>query len=295
MSVILALLVCIAYSLGHAQTKEPSTALISSRSISLNPETGKVYAVETSHSKVSVFDPKTKSISNIRVGSGPTAIAVNAATNRIYVANSESGSVSVIDGKNDSVLATLTVGPRPYVVAVNPATNKIYVSNTFSDLITVIDGATSSLTTVKAASADAIAVDSRLDKIYLLGYENTNLIVLNRVPSVVGKVRVGIHAWGIALNEVTGTLYVTRAGSSELVVVDEVAGRAEVVPMGAIPCAIAINPVTNRAYVANHGDDTVTVIDGLRRAAIANGEGGNASPGGRGGPEKKSRVRRQHA
>src|SRR5439155_3431413 len=125
-----------------------------------------------------VFDPKTKSISNIRVGSGPTAIAVNAATNRIYVANSESGSVSVIDGKNDSVIATLSVGPRPYVVAVNPATNHIYVSNTFSNLITVIDGATNSATTVKASSADAIAVDSRLDKVYLLGYEDTNLIVL---------------------------------------------------------------------------------------------------------------------
>src|SRR5437660_69088 len=201
MPLILTLLACVASTLALAQTEEPSTALISSRGIALNPETGKVYAVETNRGFVSVFDSKTKSISNIRVGAGPTAIAVNAATDRIYVANSEGGSVSVIDGKNDSVMATLTVGPRPYVVAVNPATNRIYVSNTFSDLITVIDGATSSITTVKAASADAIAVDPRLDKIYLLGYENTNLIVLNRVPSVVSKLPVGLHAWAIALNE----------------------------------------------------------------------------------------------
>src|SRR5947207_4310212 len=203
MFVILALLPCVvASSRAHPQTKEPSTVLISSRSLALNPETEKVYTVETSRSKVSVFDPKTKSMSSVNVGAGPIAIAVNAATNKIYVANSEGGSVSVIDGNNDSLLATLTVGPRPYVLAVNPATNRIYVSNTFSDLITVIDGATNSTTTVKAASADAIAVDSRLDKVYLLGYENSDLIVLNRVPSVVGKVPVGIHAWGIALNEV---------------------------------------------------------------------------------------------
>jgi len=104
-------------------------------------------------------------MSSVRVAAGPVAIAVNAAKNRIYVANSEAGSVSVIDGKNDSVIATLSVGPRPYVVAVNPATNHIYVSNTFSNLITVIDGATNSATTVKASSADAIAVDSRLDVI----------------------------------------------------------------------------------------------------------------------------------
>ena len=270
MSVVPLLFACIALTiLARAQKNEPSTALISSRGIALNPETGKVYAVERSRSFVLVFDPKTKSMSSVRVGAGPVAIAVNAATDRIYVANSEGGSVSVIDGKNDSVIATLTVGPRPYVVAVNPATNRIYVSNTFSNLITMIDGATNSTTAVKAGSADAIAVDSRLDKVYLLGYEDTNLTVLNRTPSVVGKIPVGIHAWAVALSETASTVYVTRSGSSELVMVNSVSGIVTTVPTGAIPCAVAINPVTNLAYVVNHGDDTVTVIDGARRAVIA--------------------------
>lgn len=207
MGVILVLFACVAVTtLAQAHTEEPSTTLISSRAVALNPETGKVYAVETSRSVVSVYDPQRESIASVRVGAGPIAIAVNAATDRIYVANSEGGSVSVIDGKNDSVLATVSVGPRPYVVAANPATNRIYVSNTFSNVITVIDGATNSTTTVKAGSADAIAVDSRLDKVYLLGYEDTNLIVLNRMPAVVGKIPVGIHVWGMALNETTGTL-----------------------------------------------------------------------------------------
>ena len=264
-----ALLGCVTFTIpAYAQTQEPKTALISSRAVALNPKTGKVYAVQTSRSVVLVFDPQTESMSSVRVGAAPIAIAVNAATNRIYVANSKGGSVSVIDGKNDSVLATLREGSLPYVVAVNPATNRIYVSNTFSNLITVIDGATNSTTTVKAGSADAIAVDSKLDKVYLLGYEDTNLTVLNRMPSVVGKIPVGIHAWGIALNETTGTLYVTRSESSELMV-DEVSGDVTVLPTGAIPCAVDVNPVTNTVYVANHGDDTVTVIDGARRAVIA--------------------------
>ena len=138
MGVILALFACVAVTtLAHAQTQEPSTALISSRAVAMNPETGKVYAVETSRNVVSVFDPQTGSRSSVRVGAKPIAIAVNAATDKIYVANSEAGSVSVIDGKDDSVLATVNVGSRPYVVAVNPATNRmatnrIYVSNTFS-------------------------------------------------------------------------------------------------------------------------------------------------------------------
>src|SRR5258705_9234220 len=180
MGVILAFFACAAVTTpAHGQTQEPATALISSRGVALNPETGKVYAVERNHGAVSVFDPQKRSMSSVRVGAGPIAIAVNAATDRVYVANSEGGTVSVIDGKSDSLLATVSVGPRPYVVAVNPATNRIYVSNTFSDVITVIDGAKNSATIVKAGSADAIAVDSRLDKVYLLGYEDTKLVVLN--------------------------------------------------------------------------------------------------------------------
>src|SRR5256885_54844 len=247
MGLMLALLACDA-TRAHGQTEAPSTALISSRAVALNPETGKVYAVETRRSLVWVFDPQTESMSSVRVGAGPVAIAVNTATNRIYVANSDGGSVSVMDGKNKSVLATVSVGPRPYVVAGNPATNRIYVSNTFSNLITVIDGATNSTTTVNAGSADAIAVDSKLDKVYLLGYEDTNLTVLNRKPSIVGEIPVGIHAWGMALNETTGTVFVTRSGSSELVMLDEVSGHVTTAPTGAIPCAVAINPVTNTAY-----------------------------------------------
>ncbi len=267
---ILALFVCVSVTTpAQAQPEEASTTLISSRAVALNPQTGKVYAVETSRSAVSVFDPQTKSTSSVRVGAGPVAIAVNAATDRIYVANSEGGSVSVIDGKNDSVFTTLNVGPLPYVVAVNPATNRIYVSNTFSDVITVIDGATNSTATVKAGSADAIAVDSKLDKVYLLGYEDKNLTVLDSMPSIVGKLPVGMHLWGMALNEATSTLYVTRSGNSELVALEEVSGLATTIPTGAIPCAVAVNPVTNFVYVANHGDDTVTVIDGKKRTVVA--------------------------
>src|SRR5260370_29736391 len=56
--VILALFACVAVTTPtQAQTEEPSTALISSRAVALNPETGKVYAVETSRNLVSVFDP----------------------------------------------------------------------------------------------------------------------------------------------------------------------------------------------------------------------------------------------
>src|SRR5438477_4786612 len=161
------------------------------------------------------------------------------------------------------------VGPLAYDVAANPATNKIYVSNTFSDVITAIDGATNAISTVKAGSADAIAVDAKLDKVYLLGYENANLTVMDQTTNIIGKKQVGMHPWAMAVNEATSTLYVTRVGNGQLLELDEKSGVTTTIPTGAFPCAVAVNPVTNRVYVVNHGDDTVTVIDGARREAIA--------------------------
>src|SRR5258708_12853144 len=122
--VILALFACVAVTpLPHAQTEEPSTALISSRAVALNPETGKVYAVETSRNVVSVFDPQTESMSSVPVGAGPIPIPVNPATDKIYFANSEGRSVSLISATTHSQLSTLTVTPRHYFVSVNSATN----------------------------------------------------------------------------------------------------------------------------------------------------------------------------
>ena len=155
------------------------------------------------------------------------------------------------------------------MVAVNAATNKIYVSNTFSNVITVIDGMTHFTTAVKAGSADAIAVDAHRDRIYLAGYEDKDLLVLDGKPSVVSRVAVGMHPWAMTVDESTGTLYVTRSGNAELAIVDEDSGSVTMAPTGAIPCAVAVNSVTHTVYVANHGGNTVTVIDGIKHAVVA--------------------------
>src|SRR5450631_148629 len=195
----------------------PSTALLNgARAVVLNSQTGKAYAVDAGHNAISIFDPEKNSIASVPVGASPVAIAINDTTNRVYVANNGGASVTVVAGQTDTALATVSVGALPYVLAVNPATNKIYVSNTFSKPITTIDGATNSTTTVKAGSADAIAIDTRRDRLYLAGYEDVNLLVLDGKAAVVGKVPAGIHPWGMALDETAATLYVTRSGDAQL-------------------------------------------------------------------------------
>src|SRR5262249_39143498 len=105
-----------------AIAQEPSTSMLSPRAVAANPQTGKVYAVDSKSGVVAVFNTRTSSVSRVNVGTMPIALAVNSADNRIYVANFRGASLSVIDGDSDSVVATLPVGERPYAVAVNPAT-----------------------------------------------------------------------------------------------------------------------------------------------------------------------------
>jgi YVTN family beta-propeller protein len=195
--------------LALAQVPPPSTTLLSSRAVAFNPATRKTYAVDSKRGAILINSEASDKTSSVKVSSGPVAIAVNPVTGRVYVANNGSGTVSVLDGQKDSVVATINVGALPYVLAVSEATNRIYVSNTFSNLLTIIDGSSNATTTVKTGSADAIAVDAKAGKVYLLGYEDTSLTVLDEKGGERSKVEIGMHMWGIALNEETHTVYVT--------------------------------------------------------------------------------------
>ena len=246
----------------RAQDVPPSGTLLSSRAVVFNPQSRKMYVVDKAHGAVSVIDGATGAASSVKVGAEPIAIAVNSVTGRAYVANAGNGTVSVLDGGNNSVIATVDVGARPYVLAVNEATNKIYVSNTFSNVLTVIDGSTNTTTTQKMGSSDAIVIGPKINKIYFLGYEDTNLNVLDGASGALAKVEIGMHLWGMAVNEAASTIYVTHVGDAAVSVLDEKTHAVQTIATGAFPSAVAVNPLTNMAYVANYGDASVTVIDG---------------------------------
>jgi YVTN family beta-propeller protein len=253
-----------------AQTAgSPSTALISARAIVFNPTANKVYAVDPGRHAVAVLDMGAHSTRSVRVGDDPLAIAVNPVTNRVYVANTGSGTVSVLDGKNDAILATVNVGKRPYVLAVNVADNKVYVSNTFSDLLTIIDGATNATRTLKTGSADAIAVDSTSNQVYLLGYESNHLTVLKSDDSLSQKSAGAMHLWGMALDKAAGKLYVTRISNGDVVAMDTQSDKITPMATGRFPCAVAVNAKRGMVYVANCFDDSVTVIDGGKNKVVA--------------------------
>ena len=261
------------YSGGFAQaltSVAPVGTLISDRGIALNPSTHKVYAVDQAHGGVVAVDTRTGVVKTVGTGEYPDAIAVNSTTDTVYVVNSGSGYVSIVDGATDQVTGTMKTDRRPYYIALNEATNKAYVSNTFSKVMTALDLATETVTDWPVGSGDAVVIDQRKDQVYLLGYEDPNLRIIEGGNGNVSRERVGgIHAWAAAVDEGLWKLYVTRVGSADVLVVDLESRAHTVIKVGNYPCAIAVNAETHMVYVANYADNTVSVIDGSRGAVTA--------------------------
>lgn len=248
---------------------KPGGALISVQAVVFNPTLGKVYAIDQKAGTVLAFEERTGKRAMVRVGEAPEAIALNVKTNRVYVANRGSGTLTVLDGVTDAVVATIPVGARPFAVAVDPVTNRVVVSNTFNDVMTIVDGATNVTSTMKAGGADAMLVPERGGRVYLTGYEDKNLRVLDEATRSFSREETGKHNWGIAENVRTGDLWTPLAGSGAVVMLAGGDGQRTEIAVGAIPCAVAVNAATNRVYVVNYGDETLSVVDGATKKVVA--------------------------
>jgi YVTN family beta-propeller protein len=243
----------------------PSSGLINPRGIVFNPVNRKVYAVDQAHASVSVIETATQTVRSVAVGREPVSIAV--ASGQVYVANAGDGTVSIIDGASDQVLATVPVGTHPYSIAASPRAGLVYVTHTFNNHTTVLDVATRGVTQLPTGSADLIAIDEAAKTAYLLGYEGGTLTVLQSANPAPGKQKAGQHAWGMAVDEATHTLYVARMGTGDLFALRGTS--SSVLPAGHTPCAVAIHPRTHAVYVANYADGSVTILDGETRNKLA--------------------------
>jgi YVTN family beta-propeller protein len=269
MTAVLAALVLPVAPAAQAPSATPQAGLINPAGAEFNPATGKVYVVDAEKGIVNISDDRAGKAVSVKVGGGPVSVAVDSANGRAYVANADDGTVSVLDGRTDAVLATLTVGSHPYSIAADSAAGKIYITRTYSDELMVIDAATNQVTSIKAGSPDLIAVAQDTHTVYLLGYEGGNLAILNAATRGFIHTSVGMHAWGIALNEATGAVYVARPGNAEVIMIESGGSNQKSIPTGRIPCFVAVNARTNTIYVANYADNSVTAIDGAKGRPVA--------------------------
>jgi YVTN family beta-propeller protein len=256
-----------ALAFAQAPFNDQSSGVVNARAIAFNPVSRKVFAVDTDHSTVHVIDTATQSARSVKVGSEPVSLDVDTATGRVYVANAGDGTVTILDAPGERVVTTVPVGARPYSIAVDSVAHAAYVSHTFSDKTTVLDGNTQAVTQLTTGSIDLIALDPAAARVYLLGYEGGNLTILEGPGHAQRKAQAGKHAWGMAVNETTHTLYVARMGTGDVFALRE--GASSVLPAGNTPCAVAVNPLTNTVLVANYSGANVSILDGATGRTLA--------------------------
>jgi YVTN family beta-propeller protein len=87
----------------------------------------------------------------------------------------------------------------------------------------------------------------------------------------VATIAVGQDPTGLAVNQATGTAYVTCTGPTpDVYAIDEATNTVTAtIPVGKYPQAVAVDQATNTVYVANYTGDTVSVIDAASNTVSA--------------------------
>lgn len=139
-----------------------------------------------------------------------------------------------------TLVATVPIGPNPSGIAVNMSTNTVYVSDIDDNTVTVVNGATNTTTTIQTGGNNGLE--------------------------------------GLAVNEMTNTIYVLKSGlfgnTPSLIVINGATGTiSTTISVPSISGQIAVNPVTNQIYVSTWGGPdgpySVVVIDGTSNAVTA--------------------------
>jgi YVTN family beta-propeller protein len=120
------------------------------------------------------------------------------------------------------------------------------------------------------ATPMALAVDQKLNKIYVVNQGSNSLTVIDGATDSPVTVPVGHYPTAVAVNPATGRVYVVNHSDSTVSVLQPPNYSVRTVPTGKWPQSVAVNPVTNGIYITNDGDNTVSVINGTLDYLITN-------------------------
>ena len=175
----------------------------------------------------------------------PTGIAVNYFTNKVYVAVPSYGgstdTLQVIDGSTNKVTASVAIPPIGFTVAADQLTNQVFVGGCTLDTnacsVVVVDGASNRVTaSIPITQTEGLGIES------------------------------------LAVNPLTGMVYVANASDSEIDVISLHLGRVTgKISLGSnLPFGMALNLVSDQLYVTL-GTDQIDVIDLKSRQVVQTG------------------------
>ena len=233
-------------------------------SVKLEPEEPPAPAV-VAEKKKSESAPVT-----IPTGRLPFEIAVDENQGRAFVTAGGSNSVSVLDTASNKVLAKFMTDGMPRGLAINSFTGRVYVVSAGGSTLNIFDGRTGIEIQDDISTGEnnpvRLAVDTRRD-VYYVSHSTiaSGVVVAMNASSNRPKaaIAVGNGAGGIAVNELTGRVYVANGTDGTVSVIDgDTLSVAATIIVDTGPSEIVVNENTNRVYVSCSDSGTVYVIDG---------------------------------
>jgi YVTN family beta-propeller protein len=251
----------------------------------------------------------------VTVGSGPDALAIDQATSTLYVANGNDTTASVVSTAtcNAAVTSgcgqtqpTFTVGSGPTAIAVDPATRTVYVANYNDNTVSVVNSATCNAQdtsgcgkappTAPVGNAPvAIAVDAAVGTLYVANIDDNTLSMINKATCnaqltsgcsrTPPAVRVGVEPDGIAVDNLTGTIYESNYADATVSAIAAASCNATTTsgcgtqPVGSLRSGggtnyVTVDPATGTIYTPNSATafgnyyNSVSVLNGITCNAV---------------------------
>jgi uncharacterized repeat protein (TIGR01451 family) len=200
--------------------------------------------------------------SRLHATQGRYGIDVDPEGGKLFIAARDAGLVAIQDVElydQDPYMFKPQDPPRVlFLVAFNPTTGHLFVTAPDDNLVLAIDP-------YNIQWGRGQWITHRGQPVFLLNRANAGWI--REIPVGLGAEE------GIAVNPVTGYVYVTNGGSDTVSVLQDDADPANIhrvrdIDVGDVPQGVAVDPRTNRIYVGNAGSRTLSVIDGRTQTVI---------------------------
>lgn len=241
---------------------------LSPTSVSVSPDSSRVYVVCVQSNEVSVINTATDTvITNITGFYNPWGIVVSPDGKKAYVGNRASGTVSVVSTATNQIVANIPVPTAPYGLAVSPDGTRLYVTNDGSD-VSVINTATNAvIATISVDPTGSHTYDVRVSPdgklLYVTNIQSDNISVISTATNTVTAV-IGLNTlpYALTISPDGSRLYVVEPDSSNVAVINTVTDTvAANIRVGLSPAGVSVSPDGATLYVANTGSNNVSVIN----------------------------------
>ena len=200
----------------------------------------------------------------IKVGSGPEAIAITPDGKTAYVTNAGSDSVTPIELATNKPSTEIKVGSTPDGIAITPDGKTAYVTNESSDSVTPIELATNTpgAEINVGVNPTAIAITPDGKTAYVTNIVSGSVTPIELATSTPGaEINVGLEPGAIAITPDGKTAYVGNYAGASVTPIELATNTPGAGINVSEPAGIAITPDGKTAYVTNHATESVTPIE----------------------------------